>query len=147
MSLHLRGCSDLKCDPPPLPALASRPFLAHQYGGSSRHFVVTFPAGKNPSSVNGIRHARHVLFPRRDMNPAMPQEAGAAGLLFASRHEMLSNPPWTVFIRMNPDARGLVQWKYFGEYECTRSAPMTPVEFATLTNEVPHGSRSCNGSN
>lgn len=138
MSSHLRNCSDLICDPPPSLTLASRLFLADQYGGSSRQFVVTFPAERNPSLVNGTRHVRHVIFPRRHMNPFMPQEAGGTGLIFSSRPELLKNPPWTVFIRMKPESKGNVQWKYFGEYEFVRSAPMTPAEFSMLTSEVSH---------
>jgi hypothetical protein len=59
----------------------------------------------------------------------MPKEAGVAGRLFASRKEMLVNPPWTVFIRIDPVYKGMFRWKYFGEHGFIRNATVTPAEF------------------
>jgi hypothetical protein len=64
----------------------------------------------------------------------MPNEAGVAGLLFASRKEMLVNPPCLSVWILIPEES--FRWKYFGEYGFIRNATMTPAEFTALTNEV-----------
>lgn len=56
----------------------------------------------------------------------MPSQPGDPGLVFASRHEILSNPPWTLFCKR---VKKKTVWWYLGEYECVRVGTMTADDF------------------
>ena len=60
----------------------------------------------------------------------MPSAPGHPGLMFASRHEILEHPPWTMF-RKGSGSGGAV-WLYLGDYECELVGKMTGTEFSGL---------------
>ncbi|KAJ3510253.1 hypothetical protein NLJ89_g4787 [Agrocybe chaxingu] len=68
------------------------------------------------------------------MNPAMPTEPGTPGLVFASRHEILYDPPWTLFHKVQNTKRAV--WLYQGEYESVLSGTMTAEQFRGQRSEV-----------
>ena len=61
----------------------------------------------------------------------MPSAPGHPGLIFASRHEILENPPWTVFRKGSSGSRKAV-WLYLGDYECELVGKMTGTEFSGM---------------
>lgn len=85
-------------------------------------FLQTFKT--NPSGTR----TRRVVFPRLDLNPNIPSRPGEPGLIFASRHEILENPPWTLFVKLRNETPAV--WLYLGEYKCTLSGKMTAEQFA-----------------
>ncbi|PPQ75507.1 hypothetical protein CVT26_015839 [Gymnopilus dilepis] len=117
----------LTINPPPLDLEVPRTFLRLAYGGSDQHFLQFIPKEKNPSGP----HRRRIVFPMLDMNPAMPSEPGEPGLVFASRHEILSNPPWSLFCKHSKSAPAV--WRYLGDYENTLCGTMTAEEFKAQT--------------
>ena len=120
----------LTINPPPLDLEVPRTFLRLAYGGSDQHFLQFIPKEKNPSGP----HRRRIVFPMLDMNPAMPSEPGEPGLVFASRHEILSNPPWSLFCKHSKSAPAV--WRYLGDYENTLCGTMTAEEFKAQTPTV-----------
>jgi hypothetical protein len=93
------------------------------YGGSDQHFLQFILPSRNPSAVE----KRRVVFPMFDMNPSMPSAPGEPGLVYASRHEILEDPPWTLFCK-DPAAKKAV-WRYLGEYECKLCGKMSAELF------------------
>lgn len=69
-----------------------------------------------------------------DCNPFVPLNPGEPGLIFASRHEILSDPPWTVFVKRTNASPAV--WSYQGEYGCTLCGTMTVEEFTSQTQKV-----------
>ncbi|KDR75435.1 hypothetical protein GALMADRAFT_249491 [Galerina marginata CBS 339.88] len=126
---YLKSSSTLTITPPPLDLDVPRAFLRVTYGGSDQHWLQFIPASRNPSGP----HQRRIVFPKQELNPAMPTAPGEPGLIFASRHEILSNPPWMVF-RKGPKAPAV--WRYLGEYECVLCGTMTAEQFKNLTPEI-----------
>lgn len=43
------------------------------------------------------RDTRLIVWPMHSMNPSMPLFPGEPGIVFASRHEILQQPPWSLF--------------------------------------------------
>jgi len=104
---YLQSAPSYQILPPPLTTEIKRvPFAAH-YGGSSYHFLQYL---KNPSG----HVKRRLVFPLPEMNPAVPSAPGEPGLIYASRHEILQNPPWSLFIKREP---AIAIWTYVGDYE------------------------------
>ena len=131
MKAHLPSSPPLPISPPPLlDLLVPRKFLRLVYGGSDQHFLQYIPATKNPSGPT----KRNVVFPMLDMNPTMPIQPGHAGLVFASRHEILTNGPWTVFCK--PPETGKALWLYLGEYTNVLCGKMTKEEFGIQRDVV-----------
>jgi len=85
---------------------------------------------RNPSGPT----KRRMVFPMFDMNPAMPDQPGHAGLVFASRHEILRDGPWTVFCK--PPETGKALWLYLGEYTSELCGKMTREEFRIQRDAV-----------
>ncbi|KAF9472881.1 hypothetical protein BDN70DRAFT_886459 [Pholiota conissans] len=127
---YLKSSPDLDIIPPPLDLEVSRVFLRVNYGGSDMQFLQHFHADKNPSG-NVIRQ---VVFPQLGLNPYMPSSPGKSGLIFASRHEIVENPPWTVFRRNKEKA----VWRYLGEYESVIVGVITPEQFRSQLDSVQH---------
>ncbi len=78
-----------------------------------------------------------MVFPRSEINPATPSKPGQPGLLFTSRHELLSYPPWTAF-HMDTRRKNAV-WTYLGEYENTLCGQMTDEQFRGQSSQVRAG--------
>lgn len=98
---YLQSLSPLAIFPPPLDIEVSRAFLHAAYGGSDRTWLQHIPAQRNPSDRS---RGRQIVFPMLSLNPAMPSRPGMPGLIFASRHEILEDPPWTVFCKRSDAA-------------------------------------------
>ncbi|KAF5311337.1 hypothetical protein D9611_012628 [Ephemerocybe angulata] len=122
---YLADAPPLPIDPAPSALHVPRNFIYLAYGGSPYQFLQYIPAERNPSQTGSGR--RRLVFPMPEMNPAMPLHPGESGLLFASRHEVLSDPPWGVF-RKNLDG-GEARWLYLGEYESVLVGRMTKAQF------------------
>ncbi|KAF6752282.1 hypothetical protein DFP72DRAFT_459391 [Ephemerocybe angulata] len=122
---YLADAPPLPIDPGPSALHVPRNFIYLAYGGSPYQFLQYIPAERNPSQTGSGR--RRLVFPMPEMNPAMPLHPGESGLLFASRHEVLSDPPWGVF-RKNLDG-GEARWLYLGEYESVLVGRMTKAQF------------------
>ncbi|PPQ75509.1 hypothetical protein CVT26_015841, partial [Gymnopilus dilepis] len=133
---HLRSAAPLHIVPPPHDFQVPRTFLRLAYGGSDQQWVQQITAEKNPSGA----FSRRLVFPKVELNPAMPTVPGEAGLIFSSRHDILFDPPWSVFHRVGGPSsskkKGPVVWKYLGDYECVLVGQMTGEQFSALTEEV-----------
>jgi len=68
-----------------------------------------------------------MVFPKFDVNPSMPSAPGEPGLVYASRHEILKDPPWSVFFKDRTMKKAV--WKYLGEYESKLCGKMSPELF------------------
>jgi len=112
--------------PTPLETEVPRAFLVSAYGGASQQWLQIFRKDKHPKGAI----ERRVVFPQFGLNPAMPSAPGHPGLMFASRHEILEHPPWTMF-RKGSGSGGAV-WLYLGDYECELVGKMTGTEFSGL---------------
>jgi hypothetical protein len=112
----------------------SRDFMRLAYGGSNQQFVQLVKADRNVSS-NPTPQMRRIVWPMLTMNPAMPRYPGAPGLVFASRHDILYNGPWTVFC---PDVtnKKFRRWIYLGEYESEIVGQLTAEEFSSQATTV-----------
>jgi hypothetical protein len=93
------------------------------YGGSDQQFLQYISPSRNPSG----QKKRRIVFPMFDMNPSMPSAPGEPGLVYASRHEILEHPPWTLFSK-DAAAKKAV-WRYLGEYENELCGEMSPEMF------------------
>ncbi len=126
---YLQSAQSLQILPPPLMAEIKRVLFAAHYGGSSYHFLQYVPPMKNPSG----RVRRRLVFPLPEMNPAVPSAPGLPGLIYASRHEILHNPPWSLFIKRNPV---IAIWTYVGEYEGALCGVMSAKMFTAQSEMV-----------
>ncbi|KAF9481102.1 hypothetical protein BDN70DRAFT_992137 [Pholiota conissans] len=126
---YLQNAETFEIQPPPLDLEVPRKFLRITYGGSDQHFLQYIQADRNPSGP----YLRRVVYPMLDLNPSMPSLPGEPGLVFASRHELLSNPPWTLFCKRVKDK---AIWSYLGEYECTLVGSMTANDFQAQSSVV-----------
>jgi hypothetical protein len=63
----------------------------------------------------------------------LPMVPGQPGLIFASRHEVASNPPWSLFVKRDPN---IAVWTYLGDYEGTICGHLTPEQFKALSEKV-----------
>lgn len=138
---YLADAPDLLIKPPPSDLHVARTFLRLAYGGSDQQFLQYILAERNPSTNQGDSKTkakrdgkRRLVFPMPNMNPAMPVIPGHSGLLFASRHEVLENPPWGVF-RRHLDGK-TATWLYLGEYESKLVGKMTKEEFSAQKESV-----------
>ncbi|KIY65784.1 hypothetical protein CYLTODRAFT_356232, partial [Cylindrobasidium torrendii FP15055 ss-10] len=118
-------------DDPESHHLVKRKLVYKNYGGGSQDtFTKT---GQDALDENpGIR-VRHFAMLLRTWNPECPRIPGQPGLFFGCG----SLPHWphaseTVFIRITTDAF----WRYLGEYEFIKCAPLTVDEFRALPNEA-----------
>ncbi|KAF8957580.1 hypothetical protein BDZ97DRAFT_1924462 [Flammula alnicola] len=127
--IYLKGAKALEISPPPLDLEVPRTFLRLAYGGNDQQFLQFIQEGMNPSGPV----LRRLVFPMLHLNPSMPSSPGEPGLVFASRHEILSNPPWTVFCKRS-NAKAL--WIYLGEYESVLGGKMTAEQFRSQSNIV-----------
>jgi hypothetical protein len=93
--MYLQGAQTLEIYPPPLDLEVPRKFLRESYGGSDQQFLQFTKPEMNPFGP----FIRRLVFPELNLNPSMPSQPGDPGLVFASRHEILSNPPWMLFCK------------------------------------------------
>ncbi|KAF8999030.1 hypothetical protein BDZ89DRAFT_1170733 [Hymenopellis radicata] len=70
----------------------SREQVNKSFGGQMYTFISTL---KKASSLDG--RPIKCVWPENDLNPLIVSHIGAPGLMFASRHEILHDPPWYVF--------------------------------------------------
>ena len=117
--------------PSPLKTEVPRTFLRATFGGADQQFLQIFRKDKHPKGAI----VRRVVFPQFGLNPAMPSLPGQPGLVFASRHEILENPPWSVF-RKRLLASGKAAWLYLGDYESELMGKMSGKEFGDLATSV-----------
>ncbi len=68
-----------------------------------------------------------------EMNPSVPSSPGEPGLVFASRHEILKDPPWTLFVKRVPS---VAVWTYMGEYESVICGRLEAEQFCALSDKV-----------
>ncbi|TFK23032.1 hypothetical protein FA15DRAFT_493930 [Coprinopsis marcescibilis] len=132
MEHYLQGTPTLTIDPQPSGVYVPRKFLRLAYGGSDQHFLQYIQPDRNPSG----RTLRNMVLPMLDMNPAMPLRPGEPGLMFASRHEILSNEPWSLFCHHLSSKKAV--WRYLGEYESVLVGKMTATQFKAQRGEVQH---------
>ncbi|KAJ7148032.1 hypothetical protein C8R43DRAFT_1108097 [Mycena crocata] len=133
-TLYLTTIASLAIDPPPAsdPALCvARKFLRVHFGGSDQQFLQYFTAVDR----DGAQWRRALVFPRADLNPFLPAEPGAAGLIFASRLEITRDPPWALFCKDATNTRNAV-WRYMGDYENERCGSLTPMQFRSQEAKV-----------
>ncbi|KAF5322664.1 hypothetical protein D9619_002219 [Psilocybe cf. subviscida] len=141
-SLYLHSAKPFVITPPPMTLEIPRAFLRLAYGGSDQQFVQSIPAARNPGpsfTVNseGVKvpkDKRRLVFPMLHLNPSMPSSPGAPGLVFASRHEILHNPPWTLFCKRKNEKPAV--WLYLGEYESELVGKLTPEQFMAQSEVV-----------
>lgn len=112
-SKYLKDTPALPISPAPQSVLVPREFLGTTYGALQYTFLSDT--------------TRNFVFPTIDVDPELPQEPGAPGLLFSCRHKMVNGEPWSVFIRVTADTPKL--WEYLGEYEHTVAGDMGGEEF------------------
>ncbi|CAA7270712.1 unnamed protein product [Cyclocybe aegerita] len=110
-----------------------RAFLRVQYGGSDQQFLQYFRAEKGNLSSPIIRR---LVFAQPNMNPDMPSSPGAPGMIYASRHEIVQNPPWTVFYKSTLKP---ALWTYVGEYESVVSGQLSAAQFSSQKADFKKG--------
>ncbi|KAJ7101871.1 hypothetical protein C8R44DRAFT_808816 [Mycena epipterygia] len=126
---YLSNTPALEIDPPPRDSLyVPRKFLRLRFGGSDQQFVAHFKLEK------GADRDRAVVFPEPVMNPCLPSEPGAPGLIFASRLEITVDGPWALFCRAK--LLGKFVWRYMGDYENDVVGRPTPEQFQVQEPEV-----------
>ncbi|TFK75053.1 hypothetical protein BDN72DRAFT_607116 [Pluteus cervinus] len=136
VSNYLSGVGTFSISPDPVPTPVSRRFLRKTYGGSDQHFISFTPKSRDPgSSSSSHPKGRPIVFPEPELNPEIPREPGAPGLIFASRHEILEHPPWSVFRKVSGSASPVV-WTYLGEYKNELCGKMTAAQFQQQRPEV-----------
>lgn len=100
--------------------------MLKHYGTNTQHFIGYL-------KVRGAR--RHAVLAQPGQNPYLPTVPGASGLLFASRHEVLSCVHM-LFVRLEPQPKETPEWEYRGDYRSTLSAKMTADEFKMQRHDV-----------
>jgi hypothetical protein len=130
---HLKGAIALVLDPTPNLFKFPRRFLRMSYGGSDQHFIAFISPDKNPSSTPANPIRRRMVFPMPEVNPDMPNQPGAPGLILCSIPDLVENSPWSLFRRVQPSP---ACWEYMGSYKNTVSAKMTGEEFTKQRPEV-----------
>ncbi|KAJ7636652.1 hypothetical protein FB45DRAFT_1024750 [Roridomyces roridus] len=116
---YLVDTPNLDITPPPLSDLyVSRKFLSSHYGGNPMYFVVDFSLE---------RKGRKAVFPEVYLNPLLPDQPGAPGLIYASREEIIDGTPWAVFCKKQSGKVPAV-WRYMGDYVNERCGEPTPEE-------------------
>jgi hypothetical protein len=130
---YLQGVPDFPIDPRPELFTVTRRFLRETYGGCEQEFTTRFPPESNPSSTPDNPKPRQVMYPLPQFNPSMPRGPGRSGVLFATRREMLHDPPWTVFGRVNAKP---ALWEYLGEYHNTLVGTISGEQFCAQKKQV-----------
>ncbi|KIK01843.1 hypothetical protein K443DRAFT_132155 [Laccaria amethystina LaAM-08-1] len=120
---YMKSYKPLTLTPPPIPLTVPRKLLRLAYGGSDQQFLQFVQPNANPSSST----LRRMVWPQIEMNPLMPSIPGHPGIVFASRHEILENPPWTVWCRCLESPTAM--WSYLGEYESELCGEMSAEQF------------------
>jgi hypothetical protein len=135
LAKHMQGSTVLILDPPPESHMYPRLFFCEYYDISSRNIVSFITPEVNPSSTPTNPVGRYMVFPTPELNPYMPKEPGATGLIFCSIPSLMQNTSesWSVFRQVNLVS---TRWEYLGEYQKTLATNMTREEFATLSPEV-----------
>lgn len=96
-------------------------------------FIQVIQASRNPSSRDSQSpRDRHLVFPRLDLNPGVPNQPGEPGAIFSARLELLNHQSWTVFIKPGKEAI----WLYIGEYGFEICGTITAEVFANQKPEV-----------
>lgn len=127
---YLNACKPLNITPPPSSLCVPRKFLRQMYGGSDQQFLQFISPTRNPSG----RKKRRIVFPMIDINPSMPSAPGDPGLVYASRHEILEDPPWTLFCKDSAAKQAV--WRYLGEYESELCGKMSAELFRSHPRAV-----------
>ncbi|KIM36909.1 hypothetical protein M413DRAFT_282123 [Hebeloma cylindrosporum] len=118
--------------PLPLQTEFPRIFLSTVYGGGTNpQFLQIFRKDKDPKGAI----ERRAVFLQPGSNPSVPSAAGQPGLVFAWRHKILENAPWSVF-RKGLSGSGEV---YLGDYRCEMVGKMSPMEFRSLAPSIKSG--------
>jgi hypothetical protein len=107
--MYVGDTPDLAIHPAPLVALyVPRRFLREEFGGSDQQLLQYL------RPTDGSARGRSLVFPQPNLNPFLPPHPGAAGLVFASRTEIVDSTPWALFCKDNPS--GAAVWRYMGDY-------------------------------
>jgi len=134
---HLNGCHTLNVSPSPVPTSISRACLLKHYGTNTQQFIGTV-------RYKGTPHA--AVFAQPGQNPFLPRYPGARGLLFASRHEVLTGVHM-LFVKLERgSSKETPLWEYRGGFESVLSAKMTPAEFNMQRDDVSYLSISPHGN-
>ncbi|KDR85964.1 hypothetical protein GALMADRAFT_219022 [Galerina marginata CBS 339.88] len=127
---YLQSASFLKITPSPMNLEVPRKFLRLAYGGCDQQFLQYIQFTENKKGTSGLVKKR-IVFPQLNLNPVMPTRPGEPGLIFASRHEILSNPPWSLFCKLSNGSPAV--WLYLGDYESVLCGKMTAAQFQSQT--------------
>ena len=73
------------------------------------------------------------MFPKRMYNPHLPLSAGAPGLMFSPRRDVLG-PSWRLFIQNGN--KSPITYNFYGDYSATCVGYLTKEEFASLQPAV-----------
>ncbi|KAF9001623.1 hypothetical protein BDZ89DRAFT_1081679 [Hymenopellis radicata] len=107
----------------------SREQVNKSFGGQMYTFISTL---KKASSLNG--RPIKCVWPENDLNPLIVSHIGAPGLMFASRHEILHDPPWYVFSKRMVE--GKARWEYCGSYQTTNVGNIEAEQFKGFPRNV-----------
>ncbi|KAJ2924926.1 hypothetical protein H1R20_g12187, partial [Candolleomyces eurysporus] len=128
---YLRDAPALEIRPNPSGLHVRRDYLRLLLTGSDMHFFQKVEAKKNPSGSE----PRTLVFPRFDLNPAMPLIPGESGLILSKRPEVLKYSPLGLF-RRDMSGEEEAVWQYLGEYETKVVGMMTGELFRQQNNKV-----------
>lgn len=129
ISSYLKDCAPLAISSPETSSVPRR-LISLAYGGNGQQLLQYIRAPLNPSGPK----KRRMVFPMLNMNPAMPTRPGEPGLLFASRHEILYNAPWSLFCRSMVGKEP--RWRYLGEFNSVLCGKMTTEQFRAQKQAV-----------
>ncbi|KAA1476967.1 hypothetical protein DENSPDRAFT_854036 [Dentipellis sp. KUC8613] len=103
------------------PASIPRPFIMDKYGVNGDVFVrVHSQLNVPPGST------RYMLLPPYNCSPCLPYRPGAPGVMLTNDADILGRGPVSLWIKQSA---GKNSWRYFGNYELSRSkTPLTAAE-------------------
>ncbi|EJD54466.1 hypothetical protein AURDEDRAFT_79396 [Auricularia subglabra TFB-10046 SS5] len=109
----------------------SRSFLSAQLGGGTQGVVMRVSATNDKVRLKEFNITRYYC-PNAQGNPWLPKLPGMHGFMFVGMGALDStigtDECCEMFIGM-----GTNDWRYFGNYRCTRMEPLTVDEFQNLT--------------
>ncbi|KAJ3500303.1 hypothetical protein NLJ89_g9860 [Agrocybe chaxingu] len=122
---QLNDVTKLEISPAPSTLSVPRAFLCAAYGGPFMSLTQELNFKKPADKTGSIRIA---IYPKPDMNPKTPNIPGASGFLYASREDVITSAPFSLFYKA---CKAPVQWKYLGEYKTEVYGKMSGNSFAS----------------
>ncbi|KAF8217406.1 hypothetical protein K438DRAFT_1924915 [Mycena galopus ATCC 62051] len=130
--IYLANLPELQIQPPAQANFyVSRRFLLDKFRVLNQTFLGYF------KPTNDSEHRRGAIFPQPGLNPFLPQAPGAAGLIFASRFEIIVDHelPWALFCK-HKSAGGKIVWRYMGDYRNRHCGDLTAEQFKSQATAV-----------